>query len=138
MAKVSDRYIELIRTFPLRPIRSDAELTKAVSVLNKLLDLEHASASELDYQDVLGSLIEQYERKAYPIEPLEPHQVLAEAIEARSVTQSEVAKATGIPVSTISELLSKKRDFNVAHIEKLCAYFKLSPNVFMQVEATAR
>jgi len=42
-------------------------------------------------------------------------------MEAKDVTQTEVAKATGIPVSTISELLSRKRDFNLSHIEKLCA-----------------
>jgi len=54
-------------------------------------------------------------------------------MEAKDVTQTEVAKATGIPVSTISELLSRKRDFNLSHIEKLCAYFGLGPSAFVHI-----
>ena len=52
---------------------------------------------------------------------------------SQEVTQTEVFNATGIPISTISELLSKKREFNVSHIEKLCVYFGLGPDAFIRV-----
>lgn len=133
MAKVSSKYLELIRSFPLRPIRSEADLDRAESVLNRLLDADTLSAAEQDYLEILGNLIEEYEKKARPMNPLPPHQMLAMSIETKNVTQTEVARATGIPISTISELLSQRREFNVSHIEKLCAYFKLTPSAFIPV-----
>jgi antitoxin component HigA of HigAB toxin-antitoxin module len=83
----------------------------------------------------LGNLIEEYENTAHPIEPLPPHQMLAMCLESKGVTQTELARATGIPVSTVSELLSHRREFNRSHIEKLCAYFALDPRAFIHVPA---
>src|SRR5207244_3826027 len=89
------------------------------------------STSERDYLEVLGNLIEGYETKAYRVDPLPPHRMLAMSIESKGVTQSEVSRATGIPVSTISELIAQKREFNRAYIEKLCGYFGLDPKAFI-------
>ena len=36
-------------------------------------------------------------------------------------------------MSTISELMSRKREFNLSHVEKLCAYFGLNPSAFIKV-----
>ena len=108
MTKVSRKYLELIRSFPLRPIRSEAELDRAEAMLRRLLDAPKLSQVEQDYHEVLGNLIEEYESKAHPIEPLPPHQMLVMSIESKGVTQTEVARATGIAVSTISELIAQK------------------------------
>ena len=134
MGKLSKKYLDLIRAFPLRPIRTDAELRQAEKVLHALVDTESLSVLEQDYLLILGNLIEEYEEKAYLIEDLPPHEMLAGLIEAKEITQSAVAKATGIPVSTISELLAQKREFNVSHIEKLCAYFGVGPSAFIAVK----
>ena len=134
MGKLSEKYLDLIRAFPLRPIRTDAELRQAEKVLHALVDTESLSVPEQDYLLILGNLIEEYEEKAYLIEDLPPHEMLAGLIEAKEITQSAVAKATGIPVSTISELLAQKREFNVSHIEKLCAYFGVGPSAFITVK----
>jgi HTH-type transcriptional regulator/antitoxin HigA len=133
MARISAKYLELIRSFPLRPIRSEAELDRAEAMLHQLLDMPGLSAPEQDYLEILGNHSEDYESKAHPIEPLAPNQMLAMSIESKGVTQTEVSRATGIPLSTISELIAQKREFNRAHIEKLCAYFGLDPKAFMQV-----
>ena len=133
MAKISSKYLELIRSFPLRPIRSEAELDRAETMLHQLLDAPSLSAPARDYLEILGNLIEEYEIKAHAIEPLPPNQMLAMSIESKGVTQTEVSRATGIPVSTISELIAQKREFNRAHIEKLCAYFGLDPGAFIHV-----
>src|SRR5437899_638897 len=116
MAKVSEKYLDLIRSFPLRPIRTEAELRQAEKVLHALIDSESLSAPEQDYLLILGNLIEEYEAKVHPIDDVPPHEMLAWLLETKDVTQTAVSKETGIPVSTISELLSQKRDFNVSHI----------------------
>jgi HTH-type transcriptional regulator/antitoxin HigA len=133
MAKVSSKYLELIHAFPLRPIRSEPELDRAEVMLHQLLDASGLSGPEQDYLEILGNLIDEYERKAHPVEPPPPNQMLALSIESKGVTQTEVSRATGIPVSTISELIAQKREFNRAHIEKFCAYFGLDPKAFIHV-----
>lgn len=107
MAKTSSKYLELIHSFALRRIRSEAKLDRAVAMLHQLLDASSLSAPEQDYLEILGNLIEEYESKAHPIEPLPPNQMLAMSIESKGVTQTEVSRATGIPVSTISELIAQ-------------------------------
>lgn len=140
MANVSEKYLALIKSFPLRRIKSEAELEKAAAVMRELTrnGSDRLSAAEGDYLEILGNLIEEYENAHHPIESLPPHEMLAGAMEAKGVNQTEVAKGTGIPVSTISELLSQKRDFNVSHIEKLCAYFGIGPSAFIHVKELAR
>jgi len=65
----SDRYFELVRQFPLRPIRSDAELDRAIALLDSLVDREDLDPDESDYLDVLGDIVEKYEGQEHPIAP---------------------------------------------------------------------
>jgi antitoxin component HigA of HigAB toxin-antitoxin module len=62
--------------------------------------------------------------------------MLAASMEVKGVNQTKLSEATGIPISTISDLLNQKRDFNVSHIGKFCAYFRLEPGAFIHVEDT--
>lgn len=138
MAKVSKKYLDLIAAFPLRPIRDDAELGRAIRVADKLVDrgFDDLSADEAAYLDVLSDLIDKYESKHHPIEESSPAQILAFLIDDRAVKQKDLARATDIPVSTISELISEKRSFTMNHVERLAGYFNVSPAVFIQVKTS--
>ena len=137
MAQVPTKYLNLIKSFPLRPIHNEQELHRAENVLRHLIDAAHLSEPEEDYLLLLGNLIEEYEAKAHPIEPLPPNEMLAALMETRGVNQVQLHTGTGISVSTISELLAKKRDFNLSHVEKFCAYFGVGPSAFIQVPTSA-
>jgi HTH-type transcriptional regulator/antitoxin HigA len=128
--KKKDLYLELVLRFPLRPIRSDKELTAAIKVVDSLLDRKDIAPEEGDYLEVLGDLIESYESEAHPIAPVSDVAMLRHLIEAKGVSQTEVAKATGIADSTISDVLKGKRSLSRKHIGKLSRYFSVSPNVF--------
>lgn len=125
-----DRYLELIRRFPLRPIRSEAELDGATRVIDSLIDQETLTPPEQDYLDVLSHLVEAYESEHYPEEPVSDAQMLRFLIEMKGVTQSEAAKGAGIAESTVSEVLSGKRKLNRAQIGKLARYFHVEPGAF--------
>ena len=133
--KSLDGYLELVRAFPLRPIRTEKELDRAIAVIDALLDRGRLTAAEDDYLDVLGDLVERYEDKHHPIptDDLTDAEMLKHLIEAKDVTQAEMARATGIRESRISELLSGKRKLTRTHITKLAAYFRVSPAVFLPV-----
>jgi HTH-type transcriptional regulator / antitoxin HigA len=131
MKPTQDRYLELIRTFPLRPIRSDKELSEALAVIDELLDQERLVAEEQDYLDVLSGLVERYEKERHPMPPVSDAQMLRHLIEAKNVTQVQVARATGIAESTISAVLAGNRRLNREHIEKLARYFHVGARAFL-------
>ena len=126
-----DRYLELIQTFPLRPIRSDKELSAALAVVDELLDQERPVAEERDYLDVLSGLVQRYEQERHPMPPVSDAQMLRHLIEAKNVTQVQVARATGIAESTISSVLAGNRRLNREHIEKLARYFHVGARAFL-------
>ena len=128
---VRDRYLELIRTFPLRPIRSDRELSDAIGVIDGLLDQKRLVAEERDYLDVLGGLVERYEKEQHPMPAASDAEMLRHLIEAKNVTQVQVARATGIAESTISAVLAGNRRLNREHIEKLARYFHVGARAFL-------
>ena len=126
-----DRYLELVREFPLRPLRSDADLDAAVAVVDGLIDRDELSPAEQDYLDVLSDLVEAYETKNIPIDPVGDADLLRFLIEDRGETQAQAAAGAGIAVSTILEVLSGKRKLNRKQIEKLARYFHVEPGVFL-------
>jgi HTH-type transcriptional regulator/antitoxin HigA len=66
-APAVDTYLELVRAFPLRPIRSDDDHDRAIATINALADRrDQWGASENDYFLVLALLIERYEDEIYP------------------------------------------------------------------------
>ena len=126
-----DRYLEWIREFPLRPIRSDKELRDALSVIDRLLDANQLVREEQDYLDVLGGLVQRYEQERHPMPQVSDAEMLRHLIEAKNVTQAQVARATGIAESTVSALLAGNRRLNREHIEKLAQYFHVGARAFM-------
>jgi HTH-type transcriptional regulator/antitoxin HigA len=128
-----DKYLELVRRLPLRPIRSDAELDAAVAVIDGLTDRD-LSPPERDYLDVLGDLVEAYENDTVLIGHPGDAALLTLLIADRGVTQAQVAKDTGIAESTISEVLAGKRKLNRSQIAKLARYFRVEPGAFVFAE----
>jgi HTH-type transcriptional regulator/antitoxin HigA len=123
-------YFALVRRFPLRHLRSDRELDQAVEVIDALLDKDRLTAGEQEYLDVLSDLVERYENEAHPMEPVSDASLLRHLIEAKEVSQADVAKATGIDESTLSLVLRGKRTLSRGHIGPLARYFGLSPAAF--------
>jgi len=129
--KTEDRYLDLIRRFPLRPLRSDADLDAAIAVIDALVDQPSLTSPEQDYLDVLSDLVETYETETIPMLPVKDDDLLRFLIEQKSVTQTAVAAGTGIAESTISEVLAGKRQLNRRQIGKLARYFHVDPGVFL-------
>ncbi len=128
--KASETYFEPAKCFPLRPIRSERDLDRAQATIDDLIDRARLDAGEDDYLDVLSDLVEKYEEKHYPMGHASDSAMLKHLIEAKEVTQRAVALATGIPVSTICEIVAGKRQVSRANIGKLAKYFQVSPAVF--------
>jgi HTH-type transcriptional regulator/antitoxin HigA len=125
-----DRYLELVREFALRPITTGTQLRRAHQVAEELEAKGRLSRDERDYLEVLGDLIEKYEDRAIKVDPVSDGEMIAFLISLKKVTQSVVAKETGIPGSVLSNILHGKRRLNRGQIGKLADYFGVDPTVF--------
>ncbi|HWE35166.1 MAG TPA: helix-turn-helix domain-containing protein [Isosphaeraceae bacterium] len=127
----ADRYPELVRRFPLRPIRSEEELDRATAMIDALVDLPERDGDEVDYLDVLSDLVEKYEAVAHPIPAATDGDLIRHLIEARDVTQARLAADVGIAESTISGVLAGKRRLTWPQVSALARYFHISPATFL-------
>lgn len=84
-----------------------------------------------DLADVVMHRIMAYEAVHFPIADADGPDMLAFMLEQRPLTQKALAVATGLPQSTISDLVNRKRDFTAAHARKLGEYFRVDPGIFL-------
>jgi HTH-type transcriptional regulator/antitoxin HigA len=126
----STRWLELAAEFPLRPIRSDEDLERAIAMIDRVTDIESPTSSEADYRDVLADLIADYEDEHEP-DDVSPAEMLRHLIDSRGVTQAEVARGSGLSDATISHILVGHRPPSRRAITALSAYFKVDPAVFL-------
>ncbi len=131
LTPVPTSYLELIERHPLRPIRSDAELHRAIAVMNSLLVVAEPTGDQGDYLEVLGDTIANYETEAHPVEPLSHAEMLRALLEERGVTQAELAAATNVPESTISSILSGRRGISKTNVAAFARFFHVTPFVFL-------
>jgi HTH-type transcriptional regulator / antitoxin HigA len=81
------------------------------------------------YLDALSDLIAAYEDAHYPIAPASDADMLRHLMEAKEVTQADLHRQTGIPKSTVSEVLAGKKPFSKALIRTLADFFKVDASV---------
>jgi HTH-type transcriptional regulator / antitoxin HigA len=130
-----DKYLKLVRAFPLRPIRSESELDHAIEVTDSLLDRDDLDDGEEDYLDVLGDLVYKYEADHDPIQEVSDADMLRFLLDSKGISQTELAQQSGIAESTISEILRGKRALSRRHIAALSCVFHVSPAVFFHEAA---
>ena len=74
--------------------------------MDGLLARGRLDSGQAMYLDALSDLVASYEDAHHPIEPASDADMLRHLLDAKGVTQAEVCRETGIPKSTISEVLS--------------------------------
>lgn len=121
------------RVAHLRPIRSEKEYDRTVTLMNYLLDVvgdkeDHALSGLLD---LVGELVGKFDTNHYTIEAAEPKEVLRYLIEMRGLKQGDLAEI--VPQSNLSAILAGKRKISATLAGKLAKYFNVSPAVFVPV-----
>lgn len=124
-------YMELVQTFPLRPIRDDEHLEAAGRVLDRLVDLPNLSDGQQDYLDVLAGLIKEYEDAHHPMPPTSGVEVLIFLMEEHGLRQADLVPVLGSK-SLVSEILQGKRKLNLNHIRQLSQHFKVPADAFIE------
>lgn len=132
-----NKYLALVKQFPLRPIRSEADLDAATDVLNQL-NVKDLTPEESDYFEVLTQLVHNYEEEHYAdlFAPTSDADMLNFLIEQSGKSQRTVARETGIALSTINAITHGKRRLTRSQVAKLADYFHVGVAVFSESPAT--
>lgn len=128
-------YKELLQEFVPRPIASHRAYKRAMTQIETLMRRPKKSRADDDMIALLATLIEQYEiRQGYHDPVLSPRDRLAGLIEAHNMTQTELAQESGVPRTTINEILGGKRSISKANAGRLAKYFEVRIDDFLDAQ----
>lgn len=113
----------------IRPIRTETDYTQALKRLETIFSAE-IGTTESDEADVLGLLIDDYEKKHYPIEAPDPIEAIKIRMEEMQLKQIDLVNEIG-GKSRVSEILNRKRKLTVEMIRKLTTRLNLSPELLI-------
>ena len=113
----------------IKPIKSNADYQKALKRLEVIFDAT-VGTQESDEADLLGLMIDDYEKKNYPIETPDPIEAIKIRMEEMQLKQIDLVNEIG-GKSRVSEILNRKRKLTVEMIRKLTKRLNLSPGLLI-------
>jgi len=113
----------------IKPIKSNVDYQKALKRLEIIFDAA-VGTQESDEADLLGLMIDDYEKKNYPIETPDPIEAIKIRMEEMQLKQIDLVNEIG-GKSRVSEILNRKRKLTVEMIRKLTKRLNLSPGLLI-------
>lgn len=133
-ASIPDHYMALVRRFPLRPIRTEAEYDAAILVVNALAVRGEGGLrpGEADYLDVLSDLVSKYEDTHYrlPARAATSLERLRQVVAQAGLSASDLGRLLGNR-GLGATLLAGRRALSKTHIRVLAAHFRLEAGYFL-------
>ena len=114
----------------IRPIKTEKDYQNALERLNEIFDAAKGSI-ETDEADILAILVDEYEKKHYPIEAPDPIEAIKIRMEELHLKQIDLVKEFG-GKSRVSEMLNRKRKLTLEMIRFLNQKLNLSANILIK------
>lgn len=131
MASPTMDYPRLLSRKAPAVIHTKAEHRQLLGEVERMLQKPSLSAAEQRYCELLGVLIEEYEKRAFPLKSkASPVDVLKELMAANGLRQVDLLDVFKHK-TLASEILSGKRPLSVEHIRGLARRFRVSAEVFI-------
>jgi len=113
----------------IKPIKSESDYQNALKRLEVIFDAA-IGTPDSDEADVLGLMIDEFEKKHYPIEAPDPIEAIKIRMEEMQLKQIDLVNEIG-GKSRVSEILNRKRKLTVEMIRKLTTRLNLSPGLLI-------
>lgn len=130
---LKDSYFDLVRQFPLVPIRTEAQYDDAVAFLKNLAVRGEDSLDEGEqaYLDALTQFVGDYEERHHRIDVshLKPLDALKFLLKENGMKPADLGRLLGNR-SLASLILNGKRGLSKTHIRILADRFKVEPGLF--------
>jgi HTH-type transcriptional regulator/antitoxin HigA len=103
----------------IKAIRTEADYLAALREVSALIDLDPAADDpEGERLDVLGTLVQAYEAKHYPIDPPDPIEAIKFRMEQSGMTVKDLVPYIG-SLNRVYEVLAYKRSLSLNMIRRL-------------------
>lgn len=113
----------------IKPIKTESDYREALKRLEIIFDAVVGTA-ESDEADLLGLMVDEYEKKHYQIEAPDPIEAIKIRMEEMQLKQVDLVNEIG-GKSRVSEILNRKRKLTVEMIRKLTKKLSLSPELLI-------
>jgi HTH-type transcriptional regulator / antitoxin HigA len=131
MASAAMDYPRLLRKNRPAVIHTRQEHKRYLAELDRLLRKASLTSAERRYCELLGVLIEDYEKRAFPLKSKAGAiDILKELIAANRLQQKDLLDVFKHK-TLLSEILRGKRPLSLDHIRGLARLFRVSPEVFI-------
>jgi len=114
----------------ITPIKTEADYRVALKSMELLFDAP-VGTPESDEADILGLLIDEYEKKHYPIEAPDPIEAIKIRMEEMRLNPKDLIPMLGTR-SRVSEILNRKRKLTVEMIRNLNRKLNISPQILIK------
>ena len=113
----------------ISPIKTEDDYRVALIKMEALFDAP-LNTPESDEADILGLLIDEYEKKYYPIEAPDPIEAIKIRMEEMNLKQTDLVSVIGSR-SRVSDILNRKRKLTLEMIRNINRQLNLSPKVLI-------
>ena len=96
----------------IKPIKTEQDYELALQQMEAVFHSK-PNTPEGDFLEVLSILIHEYEQKHYKIEALSPIEAIKYEMQEQGLSQTALAKRIGMSKSTISEIISGKKQMSL-------------------------
>lgn len=134
----ADDYLDLVRQFPLRPIRTAGEMRLAQELLDRYVGRDDLTPGQRDYVAALAHFAGDYERDevAAQLRRLKPVDLLKHLMQENAMKTTDLGAVLGSR-GLASEVLNGKRGLSKTLIGKLARRFNVDPALFLDVDERA-
>jgi HTH-type transcriptional regulator / antitoxin HigA len=120
----------------IKPVKTEADYRDALKRLERIFDAA-IGTPESDEADVLGLMVDEYEKKHYAIEAPDPIEAIKIRMEEMQLKQVDLVDEIG-GKSRVSEVLNRKRKLTIEMIRNLTKRLNLSPELLIKDYQLAR
>jgi HTH-type transcriptional regulator/antitoxin HigA len=113
----------------IKLIKSNSDYRLALKRLEIIFD-SSIGTPESDEADILALMIDEYEKKHFPIDAPDPIEAIKIRMEEMKLKQVDLVDEIG-GKSRVSEVLNRKRKLTVEMIRNLTKRLNLSPNLLI-------
>ena len=112
------------------PVKTENDYRAALKRMELLFDAP-VNTPESDEADILALLIDEYEKKHYPIEAPDPIEAIKIRMEEMQLKQKDLILMIGSS-SRVSDILNRKRKLTVEMIRNLNSRLNISPKILIK------
>ena len=122
----------------IRAIRTEADYLTALQEVSVLIDLDPIpDTPEGERLDVLGTLIQAYEAKHYPIDPPDPIDAIKFRMDQSGLTVKDLVPYIG-PLNRVYEVLAHKRSLSLNMIRRLSEGLNIPAEILIREPETVQ